>query len=383
MTEKTLDAPGRPRRRDAGAPSRALLLTGVAILLVTIGALAVGISAHYAGLSGPVLPASWCRSGGTTILPPLTGLRWITAWQLDRVATASCVGVGAIYLAGVAAVNRRHVKRWPAVRTASFMAGLGACLLATDSAIGVYDMALFSSHMIGHLLLVMVAPPLLVIGHPMTLALHATRNPWHTRIKWLIRSRPVALWFSAPVALATYAVMLVGTHLTGLMDQIMLRPWAGQAEHLAYVLVGYQLFAITIGDEPIPWRLSMPARELLLAVAMGVDTFVGVTLLLSDRAIAMSASSPLHTDPLAETWDGGGIMWSWGDGIMAFIMICVVVVWMRRPAYARRDRKSWMEQARRGNFEDQTGRAPARDIDEDDSAREAYNAWLQRIGAER
>ena len=248
---------------------------------------------------------------------------------------SSSPGLAALYLAGVVAVARQRARRWPVRRTLAFVAGLAVVVVATCSSIAVYDMAMFSAHMLGHLLLVMVAPPLLVAGRPLTLALHATRNPWHRRLRAVVRSRALALWFCPPVALAAYAVVIVGTHLTGLMDVIMARPWAGQIEHLAYLLVGYQFFALVVGEEPLRWRLSMPAKELLLAVAMAVDTFTGVILLQSSQAITMSGGSPTHVDPLAETHLGGAIMWVGGDGIMVVIMIVVAVSWLRRPEYRR------------------------------------------------
>ena len=89
----------------------------------------------------------------------------------------------------------------------------------------------------------------------------------------------VSLLTAPPVALACYAVAIVGTHLTGLMDQIMQVTWAGQLEHLVYLVVGCQFFVLILGDEPIRWRLSAPARWLLLAIAMAVDTFTGVVLI--------------------------------------------------------------------------------------------------------
>ena len=70
--------------------------------------------------------------------------------------------------------------------------------------------------MVQHLLLLMVAPPLLVLGQPATLLLHASRNPVHTWTKKLLRSR-VVTWITWPpfgVCCST-SVVIVGTHLTG------------------------------------------------------------------------------------------------------------------------------------------------------------------------
>jgi putative copper resistance protein D len=202
------------------------------------------------------------------------------------------------------------------------------------------------------------------------------------------------------VALAGYAVVIVGTHLTGLMDEIMTRPWAGQLEHLAYLLVGCQFFVLVVGDEPLRWRLSMPAKQLLLAVAMAIDTFTGVVLLQSTRAISMTGLSPAHLDPLAQTRLGGAIMWVGGDGVMAVLMMGVTLAWLRLPEARKRASRSWLEQARRATFEDRisaTGRSIDADlaprtthttggsgraragIDDDEAARIAYNAWLTRI----
>jgi putative copper resistance protein D len=287
------------------------------------------------------------------------------------------------YLAGVVSVSRRRGRRWPRWRTASFLAGLGVCLLATSSSIAVYDMVMFSAHMLGHLALVMVAPPLLAAGRPMTLALHAVGNPWHRRLRGLVRSRALGLWFCPPVALASYAVVIVGTHLTGLMGVIMAHPWAGQLEHLVYVVVGYQFFALVVGGDPVRWRLSMPAKELLLAVAMAVDTFTGVILLQSSQAISMAGPSPPHLDPLADTRLGGAIMWVGGDAIMAVIMVIVALAWLRLPERRRRESRSWLEQARRDTFVTHTSGIDRTDevgdVDTDERARDAYNAWLKRL----
>ena len=384
------------RRRPWGPASGGLLLLGSLVLLGTATVLLIEVVRHFAGSHGPVLPTSWCRSTTMAILPPLSGARWFTSWQNDRVAWLAVAGLGAIYLSAAAAVSRQRAHRWPALRTASFLGGLLVIVVATSSSIAVYDMAMFSAHMLGHLALVMVAPPLLVAGRPMTLALHATRNPWHSRIRRVIRSRALALWFCPPVALAAYAVVIVGTHLTGLMDVIMSHPWAGQVEHLAYLLVGYQFFALVIGDEPLRWRLSMPAKQLLLAVAMAVDTFTGVILLQTTQAIQMSGGTPSHIDPLDETHLGGAIMWVGGDAIMALIMMIVAVSWLRRPEYRKRSSRSWLEQARRANLDSHTPqpdeaaalagarRAPSatarmRDVDTDDRALSDYNAWLTRL----
>src|SRR5947207_875418 len=78
--------------------------------------------------------------------------------------------------------------RW----TLAFLLGLGAVAVAAQGSPAVYDDVLFSAHMVQHLLLIMAAPPLLIAGRPVTLLLHVTRNPMHTRVKHILRSRVIS-----------------------------------------------------------------------------------------------------------------------------------------------------------------------------------------------
>jgi putative copper resistance protein D len=352
-------------------------------------------------LSGdPVLPVSWCRYGqNTTDLPRLSGMRFFTAWQLDAVAVIAVVVVGGLYLWAAHRVAVRHpVRPWPLLRKSLFMSGLLVIILATCSSIGVYDMSLFSVHMTQHLMLIMVAPPLLASGRPLTLLMHAVGNPWHRRIRNAVRSMPAAVLTSPPVALTVYATTIVATHLSGLMDEIMQRPWLGQAEHLLYIVAGYLFFVLVFGDEPLRWRLSMPGRLLLVAMSMAVDTFVGVVLLQTTQPIRAMHQPTWSPDLLSDTHLGGAIMWFFGDAVMVVLIVLLFRAWVRRPEYARRQSHSWLERARLGTFERFAGagtvpvtaatpgtravRYGRSDYDDDEERLAAYNAWLARLDRE-
>jgi cytochrome c oxidase assembly factor CtaG len=321
------------------------------------------------------------RGGGDSPLRPLVGSPLATAWQLDAIAVAVLVLAAAAYLTGVALVPVRSPgMRWPMRRTAAFIAGLAVCAYATNGSIAVYDQVLFSAHMAGHLALVMVAPALLVAGHPLTLALAAAPPERRARIERVARGRVVSLLTAPPVALASYAAVIVGSHLTGVMDTVMRNTWAGQLEHLVYVLAGCQFFVLVVGSEPIRWRLASPARWLLLAVGMAVDTFTGIVLMQGTHAVGLVASG-LDVDALSDTRTGGAIMWFGGDAIMALIMVGLVVSWLRTVDRVPAE-KGWLEQARGATFAAHTG-SSGDAVDDDDAARAAYNDWLERLNDSR
>ena len=248
---------------------------------------------------------------------------------------------------------------------------------ATCGAIAVYDQVLFTAHMIGHLALVMIAPALIATGRPLRLAMTVAPPARRARMERIVTGPVVSLLTAPPVALATYTVVIVGSHLTGLMDVIMRNAWIGQVEHLVYLVAGYQFFVLVVGDEPIRWRLASPAKWLLLALGMAVDTFTGIVLMQGTAAIELQPSS-IGVDALSDTHTGGAIMWAGGDGIMAFVMVALVIGWLRTVETAPA-RRGWLEQARGAAFAEHTGSAADEELDEDETARAAYNQWLEKL----
>lgn len=396
MTERPETASPETASRARRFPS--LLWTAWALAALLIALLTVAVLAHLrggtnsdmAGMHGGVTDALY-RGGGSDPTGPLLSSKLFTAWQLDAVALAVLLILATLYLTGVLILARLPSGHWRWNCTFSFMAGLVVCGLATNSSIAVYDMSLFTAHMAGHLMLVMLGPALLMAGRPLTLLLDATHGHRHDRIAAALKGRVVSLLTAPPVALASYTVVIVGTHLTGLMNFIMRNAWAGQLEHLAYVLLGCQFFVVVVGNAPIRWKLSVPARFFMLALSMAVDTFTGVVLLQSTTAVAMAPPPGASINPLTDTQTGGAIMWFGGDGIMAVIMVVVAIGWVHRPERSRVEASGWLEQVRRANFAEHTGSQLASDtdsgdtdfddidFDDDDQRLAQYNAWLGRL----
>src|SRR5258708_589196 len=191
------------------------------------------------------------------MLPPFSWQTVLGQWQFAPLVTAGVVVAAAAYLWGVARVARRHpVRPWPAWRTGIFLGGLAVVVLALQSGLGSYDDVLFWDHMIQHLMLIMVAPPLLIFGQPLPLLLHASRNPVHTWAKRAVRSRAVTWLTWPPFGVAAYALTIAVTPLTRLMNLVMSNQVLHNAEHALYLLVGYLFFLPLVGREPLRWRLS-------------------------------------------------------------------------------------------------------------------------------
>jgi cytochrome c oxidase assembly factor CtaG len=268
---------------------------------------------------------------GDEALPPISLAEVLTRWQFAPVVTAFVVVAAGLYLWGVLRVRRRHPARpWPAYRTALFLAGLAIIVIATQSGIGSYDDVLFWDHMVQHLLLLMVAPPLLVVGQPATLLLHASRNPLHTWTKKVLRSRVMAAITWPPFGVALYVAVIVGTHLTGFMNVVETNGTVHDFEHALYLIAGYLYFLPLVGREPIRWRVSYPSRIFLLFIAMPVDAFTGLVLGSEGRNPfpGLAEQRPRWApDPLSDVHIGGAVMWVGGAGIMFGLVMAVFFAW--------------------------------------------------------
>jgi cytochrome c oxidase assembly factor CtaG len=332
------------------------------------------------------------------MLPPFGWQAILDHWEFAPVITAIAAVAAALYLWGAWRVARRHPARpWPWWRTAMFLGGLAVIVVATESGIGAYDDVLFWDHMIQHLMLIMIAPPLLVIGQPFTLLLHASRNPLHTWAKRVMRSRVVSFLTWPPFGLAAYAAAIVGTHLTGLMGLVMTNPALHNAEHALYLVVGYLFFLPIFGREPIRWRVSYPIRLLVLILVMPVDTFTGLVLGYATTGMpGMPASGrPAGApSPVEDVHWGGAVMWIGGGAIMLTFIMIVFLLWSRDELAATRGH-GWLETVRKSNFDelvathathDEAGAASGTKAAsaasggiDDDEHLAAYNAYLARL----
>ncbi len=315
------------------------------------------------------------------MLPPFGWQAIFTQWQLAPVVTASVAVAAGLYLWGVVRVARRHPARpWPAWRALRFLAGLAVIVLATQSGIGSYDDVLYWDHMVQHVLLVMVAPPLLIFGQPVTLLLHTSRNPLHAMVRRAVRS-PVVAFLTWPVfGAAAYIAAVAGAHLTPLANLVQNDPAAHNAEHVLFLFIGYLFFLPLLGQEPIRWRLSYPVRLVVLFLIMPVDTFTGLILgygHLGTPGLPTGPRPAWADGAVADLHAGGAVMWVAGDGIMFVLMMIVFAMWATDPRASSRNR-GWLEAVRRTEV---APGAPAGtgDIDNDDAPLAAYNAYLSQL----
>ena len=206
---------------------------------------------------------------------PLQPADWLTLWRPDWLWLSVAVVAVGLYLAGVVRLSRRG-DRWPVLRAVSWVAGWLIFVWATNGAAGVYGRVLFSAHMTLHMTISMVAPILMVLSAPITLALRTLKpRPDKTlgpreMVLGLVHSRFLRVLANPIVAAALFFGSLVVFYYSPLFE-LALRTHTGHVLMVIHFLLTGFLFAwVLIGVDPGPpkWspslRLRHPVRDHLL-----------------------------------------------------------------------------------------------------------------------
>jgi putative membrane protein len=278
----------------------------------------------------------------------------LLAWRFDPLTILPLVAIGAAYLWAVRRVQRAHPGNpHPTHRSATFVGGLVAIGVALASPIEAYEGSLFSVHMVQHLLLMLVAAPLLLAGAPITLALRVARPSVRRRLLWVLHS-PVLRAISFPVVTWTlFAAVNWGWHFSSLYDQALENTALHYFQHATFLGAALLFWWPAIGADPSPWRLPHPARLFYLFLALPQNSFLGVALLNTGTVLYPHYVTNLRSwgpTPLDDQHLGGILMWVAGDIAFLVGMAIVIVVWMRHEERrtARLDARLAAERAARG-----------------------------------
>lgn len=316
----------------------------LAIFELGVMGLAVGMGTALARTQTPLDAAEFVPLTPAEILtgdklpPELTDLAWVTVWDIDVLWMSVCLGAIALYLYGVSVLRKRGDK-WPVVRTISFVSGMLVLLYVTNGAMNAYQEYLFSVHMVGHMVLSMMVPVLLVPGAPVTLLSRAQAprkdGSWGMRewALWAVHT-PFAWFVSHPLfAGLNFALSLVMFYYTPLFR------WATE-EHLGhqwmlihFLITGYLFVQSLMGVDPQPHRTGYPIKLMLLIGTMAFHAFFGLglmnerSLLLADWFGAMGRT--WGDDPLADQAIGGAFAWGVGEIPTIVIALIVVTQWSR------------------------------------------------------
>ncbi len=252
-------------------------------------------------------------------------------------AFAWVVGAAALYWLG----GRQGSQSSAGWRTACFVVGLATIVIALDSPVDELSEELLWVHMIQHILLLVVAPPLLALASPWNRMWHglplgfrrraarmATKSPGLAPARTAVRvlQDPVVAWLA-------FNVTFIVWHIPAAYDATLNHPFIHALEHATFFGTAL-LFWTRVIDSP-PWRsrLSDVPRAVYLGLAMLVGWVLAIAFAVSTSPVyapyAAEASRPGGISALADQQLAAGVMWVPGSIPLAIGILYIVYRWLQ------------------------------------------------------
>ncbi len=264
-----------------------------------------------------------------------------STWSLDAAVLVGCAGLlilgfGFWILEPSSIQNPSTRKRAPEIQNLSFMLGVLVLLLALVSPIDTLgDTYLFSAHMLQHLLLVLVVPPLLLLGtprwvfervlrwRPAAIVERALRQP---AVAWLLGTGAVWVWHVP--ALYNAALDSEGVHI---------------GQHLCFLVTATIFWWPVLspldghGLEPVVAIIYLFAAAFASSVLGIVLTFAGPGLYPAylhpegDPAVLSLVRNDWGISPAGDQQLGGLLMWVPGSLVYLASIMAVFARWYSLP----------------------------------------------------
>ncbi|MFL5673214.1 MAG: cytochrome c oxidase assembly protein [Chloroflexota bacterium] len=306
------------------------------------------LAAVLAGSIAAVLAnAAPALAHGPVPTDPPTASTLLLDWTFEPLPTLGIVVAVGWWLWAVRRVDAAHPGNpVPRRRTVAFLGGMTALAFALLSGIGLYDTTLFSIHMVQHVLLMLVAAPLLALGAPITLILRVsspeTRRRWvlpvlHSRVMRFL-AHPVTAWLM-------FATMMWAVHFSPLFNASLEDPLLHDIEHVLFLTGALFFWWPAVALDPAPYRMSHPVRIGYLFTQMTQNTFLAFVILNATEVLYRHYATLVRPWGIAALDDqrlAAGIMWIAGDAVFLTAIIAVFWGWMRAEArdQARNDRRA-------------------------------------------
>jgi len=242
-----------------------------------------------------------------------------SSWNLHPVVLAAIAAVAGLYWSGVRALwsrgGHRAGRGVGRRQVVAFACGLFALCIALISPVDALSESLLSAHMAQHLLLLVVAAPLIVIGAPALVVGQSLRGTWTRRLRrwgrrpalrWLGRlaGHPVWSWVVATGVLWAW-------HIPSLYQSALENPLVHSIEHAGFLAAG-MLFWWTALRPAGPRRLPRGADVVYVFTGALQSGALGALLVFAAAPIYpfyVGRTSAWGLTPLQDQQLAGVLMW--------------------------------------------------------------------------
>lgn len=234
------------------------------------------------------------------------------------------------YVYGVRAYRRLYPAReFSVLRVLAFISGSVLFALALSPWADALADTSFAAHMVQHMVLLSIAPPLILLGAPLLLAVAVPPHRIARRITAFADSGFGRALLAPITAWLLYVFVLWGAHFSPLYELALEHPAVHVLEHALFIACAFLFWnaVVQIGYAPRPVPYAARIFYLFLAIPQGA--FLGFALnatrgVLYPHYAAAFGSSSLA---LADQHNGGDVMWLLGGFLMFAAFMCTAGAW--------------------------------------------------------
>jgi cytochrome c oxidase assembly factor CtaG len=250
----------------------------------------------------------------------------LRSWVFDPWLLGALILTAGVYLRGWLVLHRRDPQRWYGGSLTAFVSGLSTIYIALASPIEPFSALLLVVHMLQHLLLMMVAPPLLWLGAPLFPLLRGLPRP--VRIFWVapfLSSPSLRRLFGRLTHPLTALLLFIATtwfwHVPAVYDRALRSSHWHYVQHICFLGTALVFWYPVVRAYPArPGWSSWLLLPLLLFADLS-NTALSALLTFSDRVFyPYYAEVPrLGGLSVAEDQSAAGVL-MWVPGSVAFLL---------------------------------------------------------------
>lgn len=221
--------------------------------------------------------------------------------------------------------QRAGARSWSWWRTGLFLSGSALLMWGLMPQFLPFPEGDFRKHMLQHLLIAMLAPIGLVMAAPMTLILRTVPTRVGRTISRVLQSRVLQIVANPVTALVLDLGGMVVLYFTPLYVEMMTSPTLHYLVHFHFVAAGCLYTWVIAGPDPAPHRPSVPARLIVLGIAVIIHSVLS-QMLYAGIFVAVPA-------PAEQLQRGAELMYYGGDIAEMLLAFALVTTWhpVRKP----------------------------------------------------
>ena len=306
--------------------------TDRALFVTLLGGLAASIAATVALRAGDGGGAGWIWVCTWAAVPPPEFPQALFTFAIEPIPIFLIALAAVWYLRTRQRAQASHARQLVSTgRVAAFLGGLALVLFTVFGPIAAYDGTFLTLHMVQHFILITIAPPLILLGAPMTLWLIASGKKRRRRVIYPVLHGPAFRAFTHPlVGVFLFAAVPLLWYVTPAFEESLANAPLHFVGYAIFLFAGLHYWWPVVGGNPTRWNLSYPVRLVYLLALVPIHAMLGLLFHEPDNVIyEQLAAIPRAWGPdaLLDQQIAGAIMFIGGEALGLIALLLVAWQW--------------------------------------------------------